>query len=171
MGDWADRYNGVLHAAVALLCVWLLASSPWIELYRTLEPDAGWITRSHVILGVAALAVAAVYAAACLLGGRWRLYFPWLAGNARMVLSDLGGIFRGRRPMSEGGGLFGAVEGLLLVALLAAGLTGVAWLATQGTSGAVAWRELHILAARTFAGLLLAHLIAVALHVIDLIRD
>ena len=48
-------------------------------------------------------------------GGRWKLYFPVAAGNGAAVGRDLAGLLRGKVPAAEGGGLFGAIEGLLLV--------------------------------------------------------
>ncbi|MFN9944332.1 MAG: hypothetical protein ACK56I_33170, partial [bacterium] len=89
-----------------------------------------------------------------------------MAGLAR----DLAGIVRGRRPMSEGGGLLATLEGLLLIALLAASVTGTVWLALQGGSAALLFRDVHVVCARTCAGLALAHLAGVALHLGDLLR-
>ena len=165
-----DRFNGPLHGLAGLLAVWLLLSSPWVALYRSLPADAGFISLAHVALGLVALPVALVYLAACTLGGRWRLYFPWLAGAMAAVARDVAGLVRGRRPMSEGGGLLATLEGLLLIALLAAAISGAAWLAVQGGSAALAMRDVHIVCARTCAALALAHLAGVALHLVDLLR-
>ena len=153
------------------LCTWLLASSPWLGLYHALPAKAGWVNVSHLVLGLAVVPLGIVYSAACTLGGRWRLYFPWIAGQFRAVGTDVAGIFRGERPASEGGGLFASLEGLLLVALLAAAFTGVAWFANQGTDAAVAWRGHHIVAARGVGALMLMHVLAVSLHLVDLVRD
>jgi cytochrome b561 len=62
------------------------------------------------------------------------------------------------------------VKGLVLVALLVTAITGVGWLAVQGTAAAFEWRTWHLYAARTFAGLLVAHVVAVALHVVAIAR-
>jgi hypothetical protein len=105
------------------------------------------------------------------LGGRWRLYFPWIAGQFGGIGRDLAGIIRGQRPGSEGGGLFATIEALLLLALLVAASTGTLWFATQGTDAAVLWRGYHILAARGFAVVMLLHVVAVSLHFVDLVRD
>jgi hypothetical protein len=63
------------------------------------------------------------------------------------------------------------IEGLLLLALLAAGATGALWFLSQGSEAAALLREQHILAARAFAVLLLLHLAGVALHLLDFVRD
>lgn len=165
-----DRFNGPLHGLAGLLALWLLLSSPWVALYRSLPADAGFISLAHVALGAMALPVAVLYLAACTLGGRWRLYFPWLAGDVAVLARDLAGIVRGRRPMSEGGGLLATLEGLLLIALLAASVTGTVWLALQGGSEVLVVRDVHVICARTCAGLALAHLVGVALHLVDLLR-
>jgi len=81
------------------------------------------------------------------------------------------GVFKGQRPGSEGGGLFATIEGLLLLALIAAALTGTLWLLGGGADAAVLWRGHHIVAARAFAVLMGLHVLAVALHLVDLVRD
>lgn len=171
MDDLLERIANPLHVVVALLTAWLVFSSPWVELYKQLPADAGWITRLHVWLGLATLALGLLYVAVCARGGRWRLYFPWAGGQMDAVRRDVAGIFRGQVPSVEGGGLFALIEGLLLLALLAAGLTGALWFATQGSSAAVGWRDWHIGAARTAAVLMLLHLVSVSLHLLDFIRD
>ena len=171
MRSLLDRLNNPLHLLIALACTWLLASSPWIGLYHALPAEAGWVNVSHVVLGLAMVPLGMAYFAACTLGGRWRLYFPWIAGHVGAVGSDVAGIFRGERPGSEGGGLFASIEGLLLVALLAAAFTGAAWFANQGSDAAVAWRGHHIVAARCVGVLMLMHVLAVSLHLVDLVRD
>ncbi len=62
------------------------------------------------------------------------------------------------------------VEGLLLVAFIVTAVSGAAWVLNQGTDLAMAWRAHHILAARTFAGLLVLHVLAVASHLLDFVR-
>lgn len=166
-----DRLISPLHLLIALAALWLLASSPWLSMYRKLPAPPGAINLSHALLGAALLLLGAVYALACTVGGRWRLYWPWLAGQGGAVWRDFAGIFRGRRPMSEGGGLFGAIEGLLLLAMLAAAVTGALWWLQGGGADALAWRDHHVLAARAFAVLLAAHVVAVSLHLLDLARD
>jgi hypothetical protein len=74
-------------------------------------------------------------------------------------------------PAAEGGGLIGFVEGLLLVALVATAATGAGWFLAQGGDAALAWREQHVIAARTLAGLLAAHVVTVSLHLLDFVRD
>jgi cytochrome b561 len=166
-----DRLTNPLHLVIALACTWLIVSSPWLGMYHELPDAPGPINRSHVVLGLALLPLALVYFAACSLGGRWRLYFPWLGGQFDAVGRDLAGIFRGQRPGSEGGGLFATIEGLLLLALLVTAASGTLWFFTQGSDSAVLWRGHHIIAARCLGGLMLLHVVAVSLHLLDLARD
>lgn len=166
-----DRLNGPLHFGVALAAAWLVLSSPWIGMYDRMPEEPGWVTLAHVVIGFVALPIGAAYAAAVVQGGRWREYFPWLGGDLGAVGRDIFGIFRGRVPTVEGGGLLPMIEGLLLLALLIAGATGAAWFFVQGSEAAVALRDAHILAGRACAALLLLHLIGVALHLLDFVRE
>jgi cytochrome b561 len=171
MRELLDRLTKPVHLLVALACTWLIVSSPWIGMYQRMPDEPGAINLSHVALGLSLLPLGVLYLAACTLGARWRLYFPWIAGQWGGLGRDLAGIFRGQRPGSEGGGLFATIEGLLLLALLATAVTGTVWFSMQGTEAAVLWRGHHIFAARCFAVLMLLHLVAVSLHFVDLIRD
>ena len=171
MRSLLDRLNNSLHLLIALACTWLLASSPWVGLYEALPDEPGWINASHVVLGLAMLPLGLLYLAACTGGGRWRLYFPWAAGQLGTVGADVAGVFRGERPASEGGGLFATIEGLLLLALIAAAFSGALWWLGGGSESAVVWRGHHIVAARAFAVLMVIHVVAVSLHLVDLVRD
>lgn len=171
MRSLLDRLVDPLHLLIALAAVWLLASSPWLGMYHALPESPGFVDRAHVAVGLATLPLGLAYFAACTVGGRWRLYFPWAAGEWGGLRDDFAGVARGRRPGSEGGGLFASIEGVLLVAFVAAALTGALWFATRGSDAAVAWRGHHIVAARVLAALLLAHVLAVSLHLLDLVRD
>jgi Prokaryotic cytochrome b561 len=159
------------HLAVAFLSTWLIVTSPWIAMLRQVPRDAGLLDYGHVVLGFVTLLIAITYTIACTRAGRWRLYFPWQAGQFGAVGRDLGGLLRGRVPAAEGGGLFGLIEGLLLVLLVATATTGAIWFATQGTADALAWRSQHIFAARGLVGCLVLHVITVSLHLIDFVRD
>lgn len=171
MRQLLDRLNGPLHLLVANAAAWLILGSPWIGMYDRVPDEPGWTNLAHVAVGFAALGAGIVYAAAVVQGGRWREYFPFLGGDLGAVGRDLAGIFRGRLPTVEGGGLLPMLEGLLLLALLAAGATGAAWFLVQATETAAALREWHIVAARAFAALMLAHLAGVALHLLDFVRE
>lgn len=171
MRGMLERYNGLLHALIALITVWLTATSPWLTLYDRLPDPVGALNLSHVVLGLALLPVALLYFAACTLGGRWRFFFPWIAGEVAGVRSDIAAIFRRERPGAEGAGLFAVIEGLLLLAVLTACLSGVAWFALQGTEAALTVRAVHQVAVRAIGVVLVAHVIAVSLHLVDLVRD
>ena len=160
-----------LHLWLAVLVVWLLVSSPWVSMLRAIPSKPSWIDRAHIGFGIAAGITALIYTVGCCRNGGWRLYFPWLAGEARVVVSDLAGLVRGRIPAAEGGGLFGAIEGFTLVALLVVALTGTGWLWTAGTPDALDWRGHHIVASRVLLGLIVLHAVSVSLHVVDFLRD
>jgi cytochrome b561 len=167
----SEQSDNRQHFAVALLSLWLICTSPWIAMFRRIPDGAGWLEYAHVMLGFATLVLAITYTWSCTCQGRWRLYFPWtprlFCGPAR----DLRGLFHGQVPAAESGGLFGFIEGLLLVALAFTAASGAAWFFTQGSSEALVWREFHIYAARSMIGLLVLHVITVSLHLLDFVRD
>lgn len=165
-----ERGSTWLHATLAVLAIVLVATSPWIALRRSIPDDASVLDWAHVVLGVLAVPLALAYAATCVRAGGWRELYPWLSGRLGAVGADLAGLVRARIPTAEGGGLFALLKGLVLLAVLAVALTGLGWLCVQGSADAFAWRHWHLYAARTFVALLVAHVIAVALHVVALAR-
>lgn len=166
-----ERLNGALHLGVAISATWLVLGSWGIAMYDRLPEDAGWSDLAHVGVGFLGLFLGLAYLVGCLGGERRRETFPWLGGDLAAVGRDLAGIFRGRVPTVEGGGLLPLIEGLLLLAFVVTGLTGALWFATQGSELAAMLREQHIVAARAFVVLLVLHLAGVALHLLDFIRD
>ncbi len=157
------------HAVSALLATWLVATSPWVAMLSKVPRNAGFLDYAHIVAGFLALLVGVSYAISCVRGGGWRTCFPWASGNFGAVSRDVAGVLRGRLPSAEGGGLFAMIEGLLLVAFIVAAASGAAWILTQGTDLALAWRGHHILAARIFTGLLVLHVLAVASHLRDFV--
>ena len=160
-----------LHIAVTLLALWLVTTSPWVSMLRRVPAGAGFFDYAHMVLGVVALFVGILYGLVVVHGGRWKLYFPLAAGAGAAVGRDLAGLLRGKVPAAEGGGLFGYIEGLLLVALVTAGLSGVMWFLLQGSDAALTWRMMHIVLARILVAAGVLHVLAVASHLLDLVRD
>jgi len=165
------RFADWQHLIVAVLVSWLIVTSPWIAMLGRLPREPGPLDYAHVGLGLGLLPLAVLYSIACLRNGRWRLYFPWLAGEFGTMLADVRGLLRGRVPSAEGGGLFAALEGFVLFALLATAATGGAWWWTAGTSEALDWRSHHIVAARMLIVLVVAHAASVSLHVLEFVKD
>lgn len=166
-----DTLTGRLHLALALISTWLIVTSPWIAMYRRVTAHPGFLNGGHVVLGFSTLALAVLYLYACTRAGRWRLYFPWLAGQGGAAMRDLAGLARGVIPSAEGGGLFGMIEGLTLLALLVTALTGAAWWAAQGSTDALAWRAGHAAAAQVLIGFVVVHVVTVSLHLLELVRN
>lgn len=163
--------TGRQHLVLALLAGWLVFTSPWVSMLRRVPTEAGFWNASHVVVGFFCLVVAAMYLRACSRSGGWRLYFPWLAGQWSAARKDVRGLLRGQIPAAEGGGLFGVIEGLALLALLATAVTGAVWFAVQGTNAALDWRDFHIVAARVMVGLVVAHVVSVSMHLVEMVRS
>jgi hypothetical protein len=162
------RLDAHLHAALALCALWLVGTSPWIGMLRRVPAGAGWLDYTHVALGWLTLLLAIAYAWSLLRGGRAAWYFPWLAGQAGAIGRDLAGLLRGSVPPADGPGLYGAIKGLLLLALLATALTGAAWHLAQGADAALMLRGWHAAGAKVLIGAGVAHALAVASHLLEL---
>lgn len=171
MGAVLGRLAAHQHLVLALLSAWLILTSPWVHMFRRIPRNAGLLEYSHIVLGLAALLLAVTFTISCARRGRWRLYFPWVTGNFGQVGRDLRGLLHGEIPTAEGGGLFALIEGLLLLALLAAAASGLGWLLAQGSAEAVSWRGYHIHAARGMMGFLALHILSVSLHLLDFVRE
>ncbi len=166
-----ERWHRPLHQTLAALTAWLVLASPWLGMVSRVRAGAGFFDWSHVLLGFAALLLAPLWLAACAQGGRWRTYFPWLGGDLSALRRDLAGLAKGQLPSAEGGGLFPLIEGLLLLALVATAVSGAVWFLVQGSDAALAWHGWHTTAARVFAALLLLHVLAVSVHLLDFVRN
>lgn len=171
VGKVIERLSARQHVALAVATAALILTSPWIVMVRRIPHGAGLLDYGHVVVGFAALALGVTYARTCVCKGGWRIYFPWAAGEMRSIARDLGDLLHGRRPVVEGGGLFAMLEGLLLVTLLTTAATGAAWFWTQGTADVLGWRHFHSLLARGLAAMIVLHVVAASLHVLDFVRD
>ncbi len=162
-----EALNAHLHWGLALLALWLVLTSPWVSMFRRLPAGAGFFDYAHVAAGWLALLAGGVYVVTVGQGGRWRAFYPWAAGAGGAIVRDLGGILRGQVPAADGPGLYGAIKGLLLLALLATALTGAGWSLAQGSDAALGLRELHQGAVKLLLVTGAAHVLAVASHLLD----
>ncbi|MFU8877496.1 MAG: cytochrome b/b6 domain-containing protein [Wenzhouxiangellaceae bacterium] len=160
-----------IHWLLALAVVMLIASRPWLTIRRVIPDDPGWVDVTHIVVGLALGPLALFYLAWNCAQGRWRRHFPWLRGDFGPLLRDLAGLVRSRIPAADGSGLFPVIKGLTMLTLLAAAVTGWGWWATEGTREVIAWRDAHALVARVFVITLVLHIVAVAAHVLELLRD
>ena len=171
MTKFLDALVARQHLIVVGLSLWLVLTSPWVSMLRTVPREPGFFDIAHLGVGSVAFVIGLIYLWDCLRGGRWRLNFPWASGEWRVVVTDLAGLFRGRVPAAESGGLFGAISGLTLIAFVAVAATGIGWWWAAGTPAALDWRSIHLLAVRALVGLALLHILAWALHLLDFVRD
>lgn len=171
MGRLAEQLAERQHAVVAVLSAWLIGTSPWLAMLAKLPREPGFFDYTHLVLGLAVLPVSITYLVTCIRGGRWRTYFPWAGGQLGDLARDCAGIFRGRMPVAEGGGLFAVIEGLALLLLAGTAITGAGWLLAQGGSDALAWRSVHGVLATGLCVAIVLHVVTVSLHLLDFLRD
>jgi hypothetical protein len=166
----ADRAVRWLHTASIAAVLVLYAGSPWLAMLRRVPRDASLFDHAHLYAGGFALVVASAFLLLGLGSGRWREYFPWASGHLAEVGRDAAGLFRGRWPPGEGAGLYSALKGLVLLAMLAVAATGAGWFLSQGTDAALAWRSAHASLAHALGVLITLHAVAALAHVIELAR-
>ncbi|MEE4637274.1 MAG: hypothetical protein V2J42_00865 [Wenzhouxiangella sp.] len=159
------------HGLLILLLAWLILTSPWVHLYNRWPASPGFWVWAHAVLGLVALLLGLGFMLTSALQGRLGQYFPWALGRVGPLWADLRGLVRLKVPGNEGAGLFSIIKGLLLLALLATGVTGAMWLWTAGSQDAVAWRGWHIVSARFLIGALVAHVLATLAHLVDFMRQ
>ena len=164
-------WSHMQHGLLILLLAWLIFTSPWVHLYNRIPPSPSFWVWAHLVLGLLALVLTLGFLLVIVLQGRLKQYFPWLLGRLGPLWSDLRGLVRLQVPSNEGPGLFSIIKGLLLLALLVTGVTGAMWLWTAGSQDAVAWRGWHIVSARVLVGMLVAHILATLLHLVDFMRQ
>ena len=159
------------HIMIIISVAYLVLTSGWILIGRSLRNNASIWDISHVYLGLFAAFLAVSFLISTCLKGKWRQYFPWLVANFSQLKNDLQGLTKGKLPIAGGRGLFSIVEGFGLLIFLAVGLTGVLWFLTQGSSDALTWRSYHIYCAKGFIGFIIVHVIFACLHLLDFIRN
>ncbi len=169
IAGWLERHARAVHAGLAIAAIGAFAGSPFVAMAYRLPARFDWANAAHLAFGGAALVLTIAHFAHCTPGARWRLYFPWLEGRVGAITRDAAGLLRSRWPTADGGGLLATIEGLLLVAMLATGGSGVVWWFAQGSDAALACAAWHAVAAWTALALLALHVAGVALHWLDFV--
>ncbi|MCC7200456.1 MAG: cytochrome b/b6 domain-containing protein [Gammaproteobacteria bacterium] len=171
MGKLGEQLAERQHLVVALSSAWLIGTSPLLGMMAKIPREPGFFDYSHLLVGLVVVPVSVSYLFTCIRGGRWRLYFPWIGGQLGDLSRDCAGLFRGRLPVAEGGGLFAVIEGLALLLLAATAVTGIGWLLAQGGAAALAWRSAHGGLALALTVAIVLHVVTVSLHLLDFVRD
>ncbi|MCG9697582.1 cytochrome b/b6 domain-containing protein [Shewanella sp. Isolate11] len=159
------------HLLLILLSVFLISTSGWILMGRGIRANASIWDLLHVYLGLLAAFFSVTFLLSNVRQGKWRQYFPWLAGDFAQVSADIKGLFKGKIPAAGGKGLFSLIEGIGLLLLFVVALTGTIWFCLQGSSEALAWRSWHHVFAKGFIGFVVLHCICAASHLLDFIRN
>ncbi len=159
------------HLILILLSLFLISTSSWIMMGRGLRANASVWDLLHVYLGLLASFLSITFLLCNLVKGKWRQYFPYLAGDLSQVALDIKGLFKGKLPAAGGKGLFSLIEGIGLLLLLAVSITGVMWFVLQGDSDALVWRRWHHFFAHGFIGFVILHCVCALSHILEFIRN
>ncbi|MCK8044416.1 cytochrome b/b6 domain-containing protein [Shewanella sp. 1CM18E] len=167
----ARKYIDLQHVLIILTSAYLIFTSSWVLIGRSLRINASIWDTSHVYLGLVGAFFSITFLISNSLKGKWRQYFPWLVADFSQLKADLVGLTKGKIPIAGGRGLFSITEGIGMLLFVAVGVTGLLWFATQGTSAALMWRGYHIDAAHGFIGFIMLHAVFACLHLLDFIRN
>ncbi len=159
------------HLALILLSIFLISTSGWIVMGRGLRANASVWDLLHVYLGLLAALLSVTFLLSNFVQGKWRQFFPYLAGDLSQVILDLKGLFKGKLPSAGGKGLFSLIEGIGLLLLFAVSVTGVMWFILQGSSDALPWRSWHHTFSHWFIGFVVLHCLCAISHILDFIRN
>ncbi|MFT5789351.1 MAG: hypothetical protein ACI8SJ_001467 [Shewanella sp.] len=166
-----DKCIARQHIVIIFTVAYLVLTSGWVLIGRSLKANASLWDLSHVYLGLFTAFLALSFFITTCLKGKWRQYFPWLVADFSQLISDFKGLTKGKLPIAGGRGLFSIVEGVGLLIFLAVGVTGVLWFVTQGSGDALLWRSYHIYCAKGFVGFIGVHIVFACLHLLDFIRN
>jgi len=109
------------HIMIIISVAYLILTSSWILMGRSLRNNASLWDLSHVYLGLFAAVLAVSFLITTCLKGKWRQYFPWLIADFSQLKSALQGLVKGKLPIAGGRGLFSIVEGLGLLIFFSCG--------------------------------------------------
>lgn len=159
------------HVLIIILSAFLISTSGWIMMGRSLRASASIWDYLHVYLGLMAAGLSISMLVSNCIKGKWRQFFPWLVLDFSHLIKDISGLCKGKLPAAGGRGLFSIIEGIGILLLVGVGFTGVLWYCLQGSSDALFWRSNHIVFAQGFMGFILIHIICAGLHLLDFIRN
>lgn len=148
----------VLHA---LILIWVLAqiiSSNFMHVHAdTLWGSINLTAKFHAYGGLCLLPITLVFVYRVIKRRTIADMYPWLSGNVDQIKQDIKVIRSFRLPASQPAGLAATVEGLGLLALLFALVTGAMWYLVASNSGtAPQLLEIH----KTAVGLIEAYFYA-----------
>ncbi|MGI2257962.1 cytochrome b/b6 domain-containing protein [Shewanella sp. GXUN23E] len=154
-----DLFSGLpplekwLHALILTAVILQIISSSFMHIHAdTLQNSFGTVDWYHIIVGLGLLLLTPVFMGILLKRRTWRDLYPWLAGNFSVIKEDIGILRTFSLPPSRPAGLAACVEGLGLLALLAAVLSGALWFTSmrQGWTETADLLSLH----KTLVGLI-----------------
>lgn len=124
----------ILHL---LILIWVLAqiiSSSFMHVH----PDTSWnsintISQFHMYSGLILLPITLIFMAVVIRRRKLSDIYPWLYKNIDVIREDIKTLLTFQLPKARPGGLAATIEGLGLLALLLALVTGCLWYAAAST--------------------------------------
>ncbi|WP_419833005.1 hypothetical protein [Endozoicomonas atrinae] len=119
------------HALVMSWVIWQLATSLGMHIHgNTLSPQFTTIDKLHIYGGAALFLPAVIFFVIAIHRRQVADLYPWLKGNLSQLKEDVETLVSLKLPEASPGGLAATIEGLGLLALLLAVITGLLWFIT-----------------------------------------
>ncbi|MGR5235654.1 cytochrome b/b6 domain-containing protein [Vibrio alfacsensis] len=132
-----ERY---LHFAVLFWVLLQLLSSSLMHVHGDTElnqiSDLAFI---HIYSGLVLLPVSLIFATKVIMRRKIQDLYPWLSGHYQVIKEDAESLLKLDLPEAKPSGLAATIEGLGILALILAVVTGSVWYLTVFTSGPSEW--------------------------------
>ncbi|MCF1426855.1 MAG: hypothetical protein LPH19_02495 [Shewanella sp.] len=134
------------HGLILTAVILQIISSSFMHIHAdTLPSSFGALDWYHIVVGLGLLLLVPVFMGILLKRRTCRVLYPWLAGSFNVIKEDIHTLQTLTLPPFRSAGLAACVEGLGLLALLLAALSGTLWFIgmRQGSSEAADLLNLH----------------------------
>ncbi|MGR5132302.1 cytochrome b/b6 domain-containing protein [Vibrio alfacsensis] len=165
-----ERY---LHFAVLFWVLLQLLSSGLMHVHGDTElsqiSDLAFI---HIYSGLALLPVCLIFATKVIMRRKIQDLYPWVSGNYHAIKEDIESVLKFELPEAKPSGLAATVEGLGILALILAVVTGSMWYLVVLTSGPSEWLlSIHKMSVTFIQVYFFGHALFALLHLVQWWRE
>ncbi|GLP94845.1 cytochrome b/b6 domain-containing protein [Paraferrimonas sedimenticola] len=157
-----------LHLLLVLVVIWLFVSAGGVKMAKLAMSPGLW-EWNHLWFGGLVTLLSVGFWLTNLAHGKWRSHYSWLVADFAQVVRDLKGLTKGRLPSAIDGGLLAWIEGIAMLLLIGAGVSGLMGYLSSGAQ-ALSWYDWHTSLAWSLLWALAVHAVAALGHYIETFR-